>query len=86
MRRPPTSRHQDLGLTVDEQIEEVSRAAQAGQVGVNVFSAYGAGIGILAAQAILLRALERDRIWRIRDSRGSRIVIQGGGWVGGQPS
>jgi hypothetical protein len=38
--------------------EEVGRAARAGQVGANVFSAYAAGIGILAAQAILVRALE----------------------------
>jgi len=30
-----------------------------GFVGTNVFSAYAAGIGILAAQAILVRALER---------------------------
>lgn len=37
---------------------EVTHAAQTGQVGVNVFSAYAAGIGILAAQAILVRALE----------------------------
>jgi hypothetical protein len=37
---------------------EVTRAAQAGQAGVNVFSAYAAGIGILAAQAVLVRALE----------------------------
>lgn len=39
--------------------EEVGRAARAGQAGANVFSAYAAGIGILAAQAILARALER---------------------------
>jgi hypothetical protein len=38
--------------------EEVGRAARAGQVGANVFSAYAAGIGILAAQAILVRTLE----------------------------
>ena len=38
--------------------EEVGRAARAGLVGANVFSAYAAGIGILAAQAILVRALE----------------------------
>jgi hypothetical protein len=38
--------------------EEVGRASRAGQVGANVFSAYAAGIGILAAQAILVRALE----------------------------
>jgi len=38
--------------------EEVGRAARAGMVGANVFSAYAAGIGILAAQAILVRALE----------------------------
>jgi hypothetical protein len=33
--------------------------AVAGFVGPNVFSAYGAGIGILAAQAILVRDLEK---------------------------
>src|SRR3569623_2651809 len=38
--------------------EEVGRAARAGLVGANVFSAYAAGIGSLAAQAILVRALE----------------------------
>jgi hypothetical protein len=38
---------------------QVGRAAHAGQVGANVFSAYAAGIGILAAQAILVRALEQ---------------------------
>jgi hypothetical protein len=38
---------------------QVGRAASAGQVGANVFAAYAAGIGILAAQAILVRALER---------------------------
>src|SRR4051794_40965337 len=37
---------------------QVGRAADAGQVGANVFAAYAAGIGILAAQAILVRALE----------------------------
>ena len=37
---------------------EVGRAARAGHPGVNVFSAYAAGIGILAAQAILVRFLE----------------------------
>jgi hypothetical protein len=39
--------------------EEVGRAARAGQAGANVFSAYAAGIGILAAQAILVRHLEQ---------------------------
>ena len=38
--------------------EEVGRAARAGLVGANVFSAYAAGIGILAAQAVLVRVLE----------------------------
>ncbi|HEY8002892.1 MAG TPA: hypothetical protein VIE16_01625 [Phenylobacterium sp.] len=38
--------------------EEVGRAARAGQVGANVFSAFAAGIGILAAQAVLVRVLE----------------------------
>jgi hypothetical protein len=38
--------------------EEVGRAARAGLPGANVFSAYAAGIGILAAQAVLVRALE----------------------------
>lgn len=32
--------------------------AAAGQVGANAFAAYAAGIGILAAQAVLVRALE----------------------------
>jgi hypothetical protein len=44
--------------------EEVGRAAHAGRVGVNVFSAYAAGIGILAAQAILVRFLERTPEYR----------------------
>ena len=39
--------------------KEIGHAARTGQVGVNVFSAYAAGIGILAAQAILVRALEQ---------------------------
>jgi hypothetical protein len=39
--------------------QEIGRAARTGQVGVNVFSAYAAGIGILAAQAILVRFLEQ---------------------------
>jgi hypothetical protein len=38
---------------------QVDRAAAAGQVGVSVFAAFAAGIGILAAQAILVRALEQ---------------------------
>ncbi|MFL5296578.1 MAG: hypothetical protein ACJ798_09390 [Phenylobacterium sp.] len=38
---------------------QVSHAAATGQVGVNVFACYAAGIGILAAQAILVRALEQ---------------------------
>ena len=37
----------------------VARAAASGQVGANVFSADAAGIGILAAQAVLVRALEQ---------------------------
>ena len=43
---------------------EVGRAAKAGQVGVNVFSAYASGIGILAAQAILVRFLEATPAYR----------------------
>lgn len=39
--------------------EEVGRAAAAGHAGANVFSAYAAGIGILVAQAVLVRALEQ---------------------------
>ena len=38
---------------------QVARAAASGQVGANVFSAYAAGIGILAAQAALVRVLEK---------------------------
>ena len=39
--------------------QQVGRAARAGEAGANVFAAYAAGIGILAAQAILVRALEQ---------------------------
>lgn len=39
---------------------QVARAAGGGAAGPNVFSAYAAGIGILAAQAILVRTVERD--------------------------
>lgn len=51
---------------------QVERATAAGQLGVNVFAAYAAGIGILAAQAILVRSLEqvpdiRERIVERRD-------------------
>jgi hypothetical protein len=51
---------------------QVARAGQTGQVGANVFSAYAAGIGILAAQAVLVRALERlpDVRARIEDREG----------------
>ena len=45
---------------------EVNRAVRAGQLGANVFSAYAAGIGILAAQAILVRMLERTPEVRAR--------------------
>lgn len=38
--------------------EEVGRAARGGLAGANVFSAYASGIGILAAQAVLVRFLE----------------------------
>jgi hypothetical protein len=38
---------------------EVGHAARTGTVGVDVFACYAAGIGILAAQAILVRALEQ---------------------------
>jgi hypothetical protein len=52
--------------------EEVGRAARAGQAGANVFSAYAAGIGILAAQAILVRTLEAvpDIREKIEDKAG----------------
>jgi hypothetical protein len=39
--------------------QQVGRAARAGEGGANAFCAYAAGIGILAAQAILVRALEQ---------------------------
>jgi hypothetical protein len=47
---------------------QVASAAITGQLRPHVFSAYAAGIGILAAQAVLVRALER-----VPDIR-SRIV------------
>jgi len=38
---------------------QVAKVAASGEYRANVFSAYAAGIGILAAQAVLVRALER---------------------------
>ena len=38
---------------------QADQASSTGQGGANVFVAYAAGIGILAAQAVLARALER---------------------------
>ena len=38
--------------------QQVGNAVRTGQVGVDVFACFAAGIGILAAQAILVRALE----------------------------
>src|ERR1700760_2793986 len=39
---------------------QIGRAVQTGVVGVDLFSCYAAGIGILAAQAVLVRVLEKD--------------------------
>ena len=39
---------------------QVGLASAGGRLPAGVFSAYGAGIGILAAQAVLVRALEKD--------------------------
>lgn len=39
---------------------QVERAAEGGRYPAGVFSAYGAGIGILIAQAVLARALQRQ--------------------------
>jgi hypothetical protein len=52
---------------------QVGRAAARGEMGANVFSAYAAGIGILAAQAVLVRALERlpDVRAKIEDGGGA---------------
>jgi hypothetical protein len=38
---------------------QVAKVAASGEYRANVFAAYAAGIGILAAQAVLVRALER---------------------------
>lgn len=38
---------------------QISEAAQGGRYPAGVFSGYGAGIGILAAQALLVRVLEK---------------------------
>jgi hypothetical protein len=38
---------------------QVGAASAGGRLPAGVFSAYGAGIGILAAQAVLVRVLER---------------------------
>jgi hypothetical protein len=39
---------------------QIGRAVATGVTGVDLFSCYAAGIGILAAQAVLVRVLERD--------------------------
>jgi hypothetical protein len=39
---------------------QIASVAETGTYRANVFSAYAAGIGILAAQAVLVRALERQ--------------------------
>lgn len=39
---------------------QIAAVAETGTYRANVFSAYAAGIGILAAQAVLVRALERQ--------------------------
>jgi hypothetical protein len=39
---------------------QIGRAVQTGVVGVDLFACYAAGIGILAAQAVLVRVLEKD--------------------------
>jgi hypothetical protein len=39
---------------------QIGRAVQTGVIGVDLFSCYAAGIGILAAQAVLVRVLEKD--------------------------
>jgi hypothetical protein len=48
---------------------QVHQAAHGGRYPAGVFSGYAAGIGILAAQAVLVRVLERDP--------GVRKVIEG---------
>jgi hypothetical protein len=39
---------------------QIGAASAGGRMPAGVFSAYGAGIGILAAQAVLVRVLEKD--------------------------
>ncbi len=39
---------------------QLSATAATGRYGANIFSAFAAGIGILIAQAVLVRGLERD--------------------------
>jgi hypothetical protein len=45
---------------------QIGRAVQTGVIGVDLFACYAAGIGILAAQAVLVRVLERDPEVRAR--------------------
>ncbi len=52
-----------LGLLVGAALliyHQISGAAGGGRYPVGIFSGYGAGIGILAAQAVLARYLEKD--------------------------
>lgn len=48
-----------LGVTAAFIYWQIADAAQGGRYPAGVFSGYGAGIGILAAQAILVRVLEK---------------------------
>lgn len=51
---------------------QIADAAEGGRYPAGVFSGYAAGIGILAAQAALVRALERDPVVRPRiEDQGS---------------
>ncbi len=45
---------------------QIGRAVATGVVGVDLFACYAAGIGILGAQAVLVRVLERDPEVRAR--------------------
>ena len=49
---------------------QIGRAVQTGVVGVDLFSCYAAGIGILAAQAALVRVLEKHPDVRERITEG----------------
>ena len=50
---------------------DTADAAHGGRFPASAFSAYAAGLGVLLAQAVLVRRMERDPVLRGEDRRGA---------------